>query len=107
MKIHKVEQYDVSAIAFACLGAGLDVHFHGGNGHWLEAHLLTDDEGYARDLVKRAIGVANSTPMLEIKTMAECCGLGARLDPEEDVCPLCGSHRLPKATGEPAWRVPT
>lgn len=106
MNITKVEIYDVSAVAFACLGAALEASFVSGGEPWLDVHIDTDDAGFVQDLLERAIGVANSTPMLEIKAMAACCGLGALLDRGEDVCPTCGSHRLSKATGEPAWRVP-
>ena len=107
MNITKVEIYDVSAVAFACLGANLEARFVSGGEPWLEVQIDTEDEGFAQDLLERSIGVANSTPMLEIKAMAACCGLGALLDQGEEVCPRCGSHRLPKVTGEPAWRVPT
>jgi len=108
-----VEAFDVSAVAFAFLGAKLRYKFEKkSDSAWFDVYVRIEKTRHylvmqSQNLLLRAQGVANRTPLLEVKHMASCCGLGLYLcwsDPE--VCPYCGAHQTPKKTGEPPWRIP-
>ncbi len=113
VRVGKVEMYDVSAVAFALLGTGYDVTFESATTvAWLDVYVQTWSDDHAdrieraKDIITRAIGVSNRTPMIEIKKMAECCGLGHYCTEIEPVCDRCNSHLTPRKTGEPPWRLP-
>lgn len=105
--VRQIEVFDVSAVAFALLGARIEYEIRPAHGttHWFEVFVEGDDDPFVISLIERAVGAANSTPMLEIKYMASCCGLGRTLQ-DCDLCSYCGAHKVTKKTGEPPWRVP-
>jgi hypothetical protein len=112
--IRPVEIYDVSAVAMALLGYGACYRINNTKKttHWYEVWVKINKKGeelkkyieFTDNLIIRAMGVANSTPLLEIKDMSTCCAIGilALGDP----CPYCGAKKRPKKTGEPPWRIP-
>lgn len=112
VKVGVVEIYDVGACAFAFLGAGMRAHCRPSVGdHWFEFHIEEETENdldFAKELLLRASDLANRTPMMEIKYMARCCGIGQLLTMRNggDECFDCGAKRERKSAGECYWRVP-